>query len=321
VSLIPLEPFSLVGLSRARRVLLIDSNNIGWRSWHSKGYSFMTGSNGQRSGHVFGFCKTVLAFLRQRTSLPTSVVYAIDGHPVDKYAAFPEYKGNRSRSHAHGDPMPDVTRLVQHLPGYVLHHPEHEADDVIASFEARFRKRERRAGRRQQARIIVVSGDHDMLQLATKNTVIQPRAGDSPVAIDQIADKLHRSWKNTPPALGPEHVALWKALFGDSSDNIRGVPRLRKAPVAVVLAASDGTLANFLDRARKHLGKAHLDRLLEHENVVQANLELIRLRRKLRVWPQRTKVDARVLHRLVVKQFGCVSLAEDLERMTGGNNG
>jgi len=321
MSLIPMAPYPIVGLARARRILLVDSNNVGWRSWHAKGYSFMTNKQGHRSGHVFGFCKTIIAFLRQRASLPTAVVYAIDGHPVAKYDAYPEYKGNREGSRAHGDPMPDITRLVRHLPGYVLYDKDHEADDVIASFETRFRRREQRAGRSNPAQIVVVSGDHDMLQLMTEHTVIQARAADAPVPADGVADKLHRGWKDTPPALQPKHVALWKALFGDSSDNIKGVPRLRKAPVAAVLARSDGTLPDFMVRAMAQLGKAHLTRIGQHLSVVEANLELIRLDRTQRIWPQRTKVDTDVLHRLVVKQFGCVSLAEDIERMTGGRHG
>lgn len=317
MSLFQLPPFNLVGLRKARRVLVVDSNNIGWRCWHSKGYAEMRFGK-KPSGHVFGFVKTMLSFLGKKPKVPTAMVFAVDGYPKAKYDAVPEYKGNRESDRtATGDPMPEVTRLVRLMPGYFLHHPEQEADDVMAAFIRRLRQREKRS-RRWAADIRIVSSDNDLLSALGPGTCRWRRAHEDIVAGDDF-QAIGESLKITEP-LRPEHVPLFKAITGDSSDNIKGVPRIRKARLAQVLMDTDGSPEAFIAKVMagdKRLSDKERNKLHESwEGVVKRNHNIILLNTGLRVWPTRNTAKPRLLQRFVVDTFGCKSLADDLQRMT-----
>jgi 5'-3' exonuclease len=317
--IITLPAFNLVGLARARRVVVVDGNNIGWRCWHAPNYKRMT-FGGKRSGHVFGFTKTLLSFIAKSRE-PTAVVVAIDGHPKHKYVAVPSYKGNREGSRATGDPMPEITQLAQLLPFYYLHHAAQEADDMIAAFLHRFRRRERKNGRKP-ATVCVVTSDHDLLALVGPNTVWQPRASEKPTPEGLVAARMRvgpEARRLQPGSFGPQHVSLFKAITGDSSDNIRGVPRIRKKRVAEVIAQCDGSEDAFL--ALIHAGSPLLSdkeriKLVEQwETVVKINHKLTKLNRSLRAWPVRNSTNQTQLEEFLVRRYGCRSLAGDIRRM------
>jgi len=319
MSLFEYPPYPIVGIRRARRVIVIDSNNIGWRCWHAPGYARMM-HKGKRSGHIFGFVKTVLSFLSKAPGTPTSIVYAVDGHPKHKYAAYPAYKGNREGSRATGDPMPEVTRLVKHLPGYVLYDEVQEADDVIAAFIHRMRKREHKANKRR-AEVVVVSSDQDLLQLCDSTaTVIQKRASENVIGGAHVAAALGLD----VPQFYPSAVPLWKAIVGDSSDNIKGVPRIRRKQLAQVFAALERSGHEIEDvhaavqamSGGGILSKKEVEKLLtQWDAVVKPNHQLTCLNRGLRVWPTRNTVHPRLLQRILINEYGCSSLRDDIHRL------
>lgn len=319
--LFDIQKYCIVPIELAQRVIIFDSNNIGWRAWSAPNYGNMVLDDGRRSGHIFGFLRIIFSFLRRQSSIPTAVVFARDGHAADKFKFFPDYKGGRQEERV-GDPMPDITRLIECLPGYHPFRSDSEADDMIASIVARIRKinKQRRDGSKP-IRTFIVSNDHDLLQLMDEHTFLWRRAEEKAISMRQVGEILGKS--KLPPwdSLLPKHVALFKALFGDSSDNIPGVPRLRKIPVIAIAARTDGTLRSLRMEikaavADKSISNAIADRIRTHWKLVKRNHKLTRLNRKIS-FPLafQAEFDTRALNRMVIAEFGCKSLAEDINRI------
>lgn len=274
---------------------------------------------GKRSGHIFGFTKTILSFLGKDRDTPTAVVMSLDGHPKHKYDAAPSYKDNRDSSGRTGDPMPEISILARMLPGYHLYDPHQEADDCIAAFIHRLRRRERRTGR-WRASVTVVSSDQDLLGLVGPDVLWQPRSHEPALGPKEVGAKLvGLPVRKKGGGFNQRHVALYKALCGDSSDNITGVPRLRRRNVALVLADTDGSQEQFLARVTagdKRLSPKEREKIVAAwESVVKPNHALTLLNTSLRVWPVRNTTSQDDLHTFLVRRYGCRSLAEDIGRM------
>ena len=109
----------------------------------------------------------------------------------------------------------------------IYHHPEEEADDLIASF----------CKSHPDSIRVIVSADKDFFQL-----LVDPRVACYVPGLDGDrffdADKSTQHWarmnNGKHPAIPPAHVRMFKALCGDSSDGIHGVDRLRKKVAAAL---------------------------------------------------------------------------------------
>jgi len=281
--------------------------------------------NGRKSGHVLGFVRTIISFLKQHPTIPTSVVYALDGYPERKYRSYTEYKGGREDSRRDGDPMPDITRVVSILPGYVLYHPDEEADDVISAFLYWFRKREDREKRHTRATIQVMTSDRDLLSLVDPVTLWTPSTNKD-------------GWVRTPSEVGshlhvhfpvlPVNVPLFKAVTGDTSDHIPGIPRIRKEALARAMwwvidkdasksfSGCDGSVQSLIQaiaREPNSLSKSERAKISQGMAAIKRNHALIQLSR-IRIWPKRNHHAQSVLRDILLKHYGCYSLAEDITR-------
>ena len=226
--------------------LLLDLNNFGHRC--------RAGFTNDGSAFLFKFVRNLRALVAEIN--PTSLVFVKEGSPEHRYEIFPEYKGNRRVKK--DDPEVEkkwkeimelkeqldeaVQFCLKNLEVTVLKHPKCEADDLIANIAHALAK--------EGKDVVVASNDQDFKQLLTTDEFGKIRVYD-------LGKKEYMT--------KPEHDALvYKAIVGDKSDNIPGIPGYGpKKALKLTQAIADGSFD------LEHLGQEHYD-------VYQRNLKLIK---------------------------------------------
>lgn len=216
----------------SKLLLVVDGYSLLFRAFYST--SMLTTSDGRPTNALHGFASMLFALIEQHR--PDCMVIALDAHEKTfRHEEFEAYKGTR-------DETPDA--LVQQLiysrtffaglgiPALEL--SGFEADDVVGTLSKRAEE--------QGYRTLIVSGDLDALQLVDHAvTVIAPKRGVSEVAVYDPEAVQERY------GFGPEFVPDYKALVGDTSDNIPGVPGIGDKS-ATKLIQQFGPVEAIMDR-------------------------------------------------------------------------
>jgi len=216
-------------------LLLIDGNNLAHRCRHV----FSLSNRGKDVSVTYGFLRTLYSYLRKYE--PQCVVVCWDGGiPKFRVAAVPEYKANR---HKDDDPVEyeDFLRQMRELSDYALpmlgvvtvRKWGVEADDLIAA-----------AARLSTfGDTMIVSSDKDLLQCCDRHvTVVRPSTNGKDDKIYDV-DTVEQEFD-----VGFEHYVEWRALQGDKSDNIPGVPGIGEK-TASKLFRQYGTLTGITNAA------------------------------------------------------------------------
>jgi len=191
--------------------MLIDGNSIINRAFFA--LPALSSPNGEPTGGVYGFLS--IFFKMYEEERPDYVLVAFDlPSPTVRHIKYAEYKANRSA-------MPDLLRpqlpmlkdLLKHMGIAVCEREGLEADDILGSLA----KLAENSGKD----VVIISGDRDLLQIASDNTKIRiPKTkGNTTVVEDYYANDVFEKYGVTPK----EYIDV-KALMGDASDNIPGVP-------------------------------------------------------------------------------------------------
>jgi DNA polymerase-1 len=243
------------------RLMLLDSNGLIYRGYHA--LPPLTTSKGELVNAVFGFCSILLRGIQDLQPEYVAACFDLPG-PTFRHEQFADYKATRA-------PMPDdlrsqfpkVREVVAALRIPVYEMAGYEADDVIGTIT-----------RDMDARGIdttVVTGDMDMLQIVTEHTrLMTTRQGvDSTVYYDPA-----KIWERFE--LRPNQMIDYKALKGDPTDNIPGIPGVGEK-TAAKLVGQFGSLEGIYER----LGEVKPDKLrfklVEAHDQVFASRELSRI--------------------------------------------
>lgn len=206
-----------------KNVVLYDAYNLIYRARHALPPKMQQ----SEWGITFAFFRSLAALNRQLK--PDVAYFVTEGKPVHRLQLLPEYKGTRKHDNDDGfrRQRKEIINIVsQYLPVVTANHPEYECDDVIAHL-AHFHAE-------QGDSVTVVSTDTDFLQLAN--------------SIDGY--KQYNPVKKKYVDL-PEHdYVAWKALVGDSSDNIEGFYGIGNKR-ALKMLADPQKLQEFLDTEEK----------------------------------------------------------------------
>lgn len=221
----------------APRLVLIDGYSLLFRAYLTPGPYFAT-SDGRPTGAVRGFTNMLLTLLNQEKPDAIYVAWDAPGKTF-RDEKFEEYK-------AHRPPLADdllrqlpvARQMVEAFAIGAAEIPGYEADDLIGTLTKR--------GLQEGYEVTIVTGDSDQLQLVREGvTVRMTRTGVTDTEVYD-AEKVRERY-----GVGPERIADFKALVGDPSDNIPGVPGIGKVTAAKLLQQWD-SLENLL---------AHLDDL------------------------------------------------------------
>ena len=192
-------------LAVKEEIYLIDGSAYIYRAYHA--IAPLSNSKGVATHAVLGFINMVKRLIREKN--PKYLVMAFDSRgPVFRHQLYSEYKANRP-------PMPDdlsvqipfIKKFVAASNILMLEEQDVEADDIIASVVKRFTA--------LGHKIVVVSGDKDLLQLVSDDVIMWDPMKDKVVDQEAIIKKY---------GVRSDQLLDLFALIGDSSDNVPGVP-------------------------------------------------------------------------------------------------
>ena len=195
------------------KILLIDGHSIMSRAFY--GIPELTNSQGLHTNAVYGFLNILLKVLDQEQADHLAVAFDVH-EPTFRHKMFDAYKGTRKpmppELHEQIPLMQEVLRSM-HIP--LLMKGGYEADDLLGTIAKRCQK--------EGVEVTIVSGDRDLLQLADeKIKICLPKTAKGVTTVyNYYPDDVMKEWGVTPL----EFIDL-KALMGDTSDNIPGVPGL-----------------------------------------------------------------------------------------------
>ena len=243
------------------KILLIDGHSMLNRGFY--GLPLLTNSKGTHTNAVLGFLNIMLKVISEEQ--PDYITVAFDEHaPTFRHEMYAAYKGTR---HAMPDELkeqvPIIKDVLRSMEINIISKPSLEADDIIGTIS--------RIAIKDGIDTVILSGDRDLLQLATKDTVKirLPHTSKGETTVDILyADDVEARYGVTP-----DGIIELKALMGDSSDNIPGVPKIGEK-TGVALVAQYGNIENL---------KEHIHEITKKsiKETLEQNFELAVLSKKL----------------------------------------
>lgn len=197
----------------SKKLVLVDGHSILNRAFY--GMPDLTNAAGVHTGAVFGFLNILFKILDEEKADYLTVAFDVHA-PTFRHETYKEYKGTRK-------PMPEelreqvplIKKVLQSMGVQIREQAGLEADDILGTLARR--------GEEEGMEVSLVSGDRDLLQIATDHTCIRiPKTKQGQTVIENYhaADVLEK-YQVTPRAF----IDV-KALMGDSSDNVPGVPKV-----------------------------------------------------------------------------------------------
>ena len=222
-------------MAQNNRLLLIDANSIVHRAYHALP-NLMT-SKGAHTGAIYGFLTIFLRIVAELS--PTHVAAAFDlKAPTFRHRLYAPYKGTRKPMDAElaeqFEPLKELLALMR-VP--VVSKEGYEADDILGTLSAH-----------TDDDTVILTGDRDSFQLVSPTTRIYwTKKGVSDVEVIDLA-------RLGADGFTPQSFIDYKALRGDPSDNIPGVPGVGEK-TAKLLLEQYKTLDEVLDHASEVKGK------------------------------------------------------------------
>lgn len=247
----------------ANKLVLIDGNSIIYRAFFA--LPLLNNDKGVYTNAVYGFTTMLLRILEDEK--PTHLLVAFDaGKTTFRHETYKEYKGGRQKTPPElSEQFPLVRELLDafEIKHYEL--PQYEADDIIGTLS--------KQGNDENWEVTVISGDKDMLQLISDSvTVSVTKKGISEV------EKYTPAYLKEKLEITPEQVIDMKALMGDSSDNIPGVPGVGEK-TAIKLLKQYTTLEEVYEHVDEVSGKKLKENLTNHKADAFMSKELVTINR------------------------------------------
>jgi len=216
------------------KILLIDGLSILNRAFYA--LPLLSNRDGEYTNAVFGFMTILLRFINEEQ--PDYVTVAFDlPQPTFRHEEYGAYKGTRKGMPDElREQVPTLKNLLELMDINIAECPGFEADDVIGTLAAK--------ATAQGLTPVIISGDRDLLQLATDTVLIRlpkTKAGKTEVEDYHAADVLAKY------GVSPQAFIDVKALMGDTSDNVPGVPSIgEKTATKIIMefGSLDNALAN-----------------------------------------------------------------------------
>jgi DNA-directed DNA polymerase len=238
-------------INKMKKLLLIDGHSILSRAFYA--IPTLNNSSGLHTNAVYGFLNIMFKVLEEEKAEFLAVAFDL-AEPTFRHEGYLEYKGTRK-------PMP--SELVEQVPLIkevlntmnitILSKSGYEADDILGTIAKHFSN---------ELEVTILSGDRDLLQLADEHIKIKiPKTlKGQTVTKDYFPKDVLEEYQVTPS----EFIDV-KALMGDASDNIPGVPSIgEKTATAIIVKYKniENAYENVEDitpkRARENL-KEHFD--------------------------------------------------------------
>jgi len=225
-------------MARKPRLYLIDGHALAYRTYfalsRTADASRWTTKSGEPTAGTYGFTSVLFRLIEQEA--PEYLAVSFDTGRTFRDELYSEYKATR-------DKMPDDLRLqierirevVDSFSIPILEAEGYEADDVLGTVA--------RLAAAQGAKVVIITGDRDLLQLADPDITIQLAGQKLSEAVDYGPEEVRQRF-----GIRPNQLVDYKALVGDTSDNIPGVKGIGEKTAADLL-----TRYGTLERIFEHL--------------------------------------------------------------------
>jgi len=241
--------------------VVIDGTQLFIRCSEAPGLSGLTDSQGQRTGGVVGFLRSVAAY---RKRFPRCSIYICwDGSSQRRKAIFVGYKGNRiPRSETPSFGWAWLREVLPMLGVHQAFNAEEEADDVMAALVR---------GPLSGATNLIITSDRDLLQVVNDFThqLCPAMGGGKEKLYDPAAVEAEYG-------VPPRSMVQLRAISGDTSDHIPGAPGFGLKTAAKALKPY-GTVSSLFKSNLAGLSKTQAVSLRASEKQVLLNVELMSL--------------------------------------------
>ena len=229
------------------KIMLIDGNSLSYRAFYAM--PALKNKKGLYTNSVYGFTLMLEKILADTN--PKYALVAFDkGKQTFRHQSYEAYKGTRDKTPS--ELVEQFGYVRELLDSYGIKYEEHfdyEADDIIGSYA--------KIAEKEGLEVIIVTGDKDLTQLASKNiTIYYTKRGVTDIDYytpEFIAEKY---------GLTPEQIVDMKGLMGDKSDNIPGIAGVGEK-TAIKLLTEYKTVENVLENIDNISGKKLKERLTE----------------------------------------------------------
>ncbi len=244
----------------SKKIVLIDGHSILNRAFF--GVPPLTNSEGLHTNAVYGFLNIMFKILDEEK--PDYLTVAFDrSEPTFRHQMFDAYKGTRKpMAQELREQVPVMKDVLQAMGIKIMEMPGYEADDLLGTIAG--------MAEAQGMDVSIISGDRDLLQLATEKVKIRiPKTKRTGTEIEDYyaADVVER-YQVTPK----EFIDV-KALMGDSSDNIPGVPGIGEKTATNLIVAYK-SIENAYAHLEEITPKRAKTNLEEHYDMAQMSKTL-----------------------------------------------
>lgn len=239
-----------------KKLILIDGNNLMFRSYYATAYTgnLMKNSKGFPTNALFGFTHMINKILHEEK--PTHIIVAFDKGKTFRHEKYADYKGGRGET---PDELkmqfPVAKELLTYMGIKYYEIDNYEADDIIGTFAKFCDDEDEFIG-------TIVSSDKDLLQLISS---------DVDIKLLKQKDYIRYNEESFKRAYGIEPIRIvdLKALMGDSSDNIPGVKGIGEK-TALKLLQKYGSLDNIYENIDSIKGAARQKLIDDKENAYKS---------------------------------------------------
>ena len=243
-----------------QKIVLIDGHSILNRAFY--GLPNLTNAKGVHTNAIYGFLNILFKTIEEEKADYLAVAFDLKA-PTFRHEMYKEYKGTRKPApEEFREQVPIIKEVLKSMGVYIVQQEGYEADDLLGTMA--------KSSAARELSVTVLSGDRDLLQLASDNIKIRiPKTKAGKTTIENYyADDVVEKYQVTPV-----QIIELKALMGDSSDNIPGIPGVGEK-TATKIISEYGSIENAYkhvdaikpnkaqESLRENYGKAQLSKEL-----------------------------------------------------------
>lgn len=292
----------------SKKLVLIDGNSIINRAFF--GIPDLTNSEGLHTNAIYGFLNILFRILSEENGDYLCVAFDVHA-PTFRHKMYEAYKGTRKGMPDElREQVPVLKELLRAMGVVIYEKAGYEADDILGTLAKR--------GEASGLEVTLVSGDRDLLQIATDKILVRiPKTKGGKTEIEDY----HTEDVVKKYSLEPLQIIELKALMGDASDNIPGVPRIgEKTATELLLTYHD------IDNLREHIGEITKKSIRES---LEQNFHMAQLSRTLATIDINADIDVKIEDCLIgdlytndayviVKRLGFKNMLPRFEKAAAG---
>ncbi len=223
-----------------KKLVLIDGNSIMNRAFYGiMGSKMLTTKDGKYTNAIYGFLAIMFKIMEDIEPEYIGVAFDLKG-PTERHKLYEGYKANRKgMPNELAEQMPIIKEILKAMNIDIIEKQGYEGDDLLGTLA--------QYGEKQGLQVTILSGDRDTFQLASKNITIRiPRTKAGKTEQEEYdEEKIKETY-----GIMPKQLIEVKALQGDASDNIPGVPGIGEK-TALALIQQYNTIDELYEKIEK----------------------------------------------------------------------